>query len=174
MAAKRKKPAGKTTIGGQLIGLFAVVVAVVFMPTTVMLFFGMIPTAVAAVVDRTRRGTKALTVGSMNLAGCTPYLFELWTKGHTSERALEIMSNPYTIIIIWGTATVGYLIHWSMSGIVRTVLIQRAEFRLKDIAKRQADLVTRWGPEVTGDLVLDPHGFPLETPEITGDPEIKE
>ncbi len=135
---------------------------IVFLPTTIFLFFAMMPTLVAGLVDRGGKGTRALTVGSMNLAGCTPFLLELWTSGHTAENALTIISNPRTVVVIYCAAGIGYLIDWAMSGIVATVMIQRSGARLKDIKKRQTDLVERWGQEVTGLLPLDAYGFPFE------------
>lgn len=138
------------------------VAMIVFLPTTIFLFFAMMPTLVAGLVDRSGKGTRALTVGAMNLAGCTPFLLELWTGGHTAENAMILISNPRTVIVIYCAAGIGYLIDWAMSGIVATVMIQRSASRLKEIKKRQAELVERWGREVTGLLPLDAYGFPFE------------
>jgi hypothetical protein len=46
---------------------------------------------------------------------------------------------------------------------VAGVLFQRGKARQVAIGKRQEELVTRWGGEVTGDVALDPYGFALET-----------
>ena len=160
--AKRKKKKG---MGGVIAGLGAILMALLLMPTTIMLLFGMLPTIVAGVADRSRRGTRTLTIGSMNLAGCTPFLIELWTKGHTADVSLTIISDPRTVILIWSIAAVGYLIDWSMSGIVSTLLVQRAAARLESIKKRQGELIERWGREVTGEMPLDAFGFPIEKME---------
>lgn len=163
MARRKKKKIGAK---GQLLGIVGLFTAIVFMPTTIVLLMGMMPTIVAAVIDRTGKGTKALTVGAMNIAGCTPFLIDLWTKGHTPEMAVTIISDPRTMIVIFSAAGIGYLISWAMSGIVGTIMIQRGGGRLKDIKKRQASLIERWGREVTGDIPLDPYGFPLDVPEV--------
>lgn len=162
MARRRKKGMGAK---GQLLGLVGLFTAIVFMPTTIVLLMGMIPTIVAAVIDRTGKGTKALTVGSMNLAGCTPFLIDLWTQGHTAAQAVNIISDPRTMIVIFSAAGIGYLISWAMSGIVGTIMVQRGGGRLKEIKKRQARLIERWGREVTGEIPLDPYGFPIEIAE---------
>lgn len=163
MAVKKKKKS--ITWRGQLLGLMGFLAAVVFMPTTIVLLLGMIPTVVATVIDRTGQGTKALTVGAMNLAGCSPFLIDLWTKGHTSENAVTIISDPRTMVVIYAAAGIGYLISWAMAGIVGTIMVQRGGVRLKEIQKRQSELVERWGREVTGEIALDPYGFPLEAPD---------
>ena len=164
MAAKKRR-AKKITWQGQLLGVVGLLTALVFMPTTILLMLGMIPTVVAAVIDRTGKGTKALTVGAMNLAGCTPFLIKLWTEDHTTEQAVILITDPRAVSIMFAAAGVGYLIDWAMSGIVGTILIQRSSGRLKDIKTRQDDLVERWGEEVTGDIPLDPYGFPVDVPE---------
>ncbi len=155
---KRKKKKGGNL---SLLGLFALVAAIVFMPTTIVLFFGMLPTIVAALIDRTGKGTKAITVGAMNLAGCTLFLLDLWTGGHTTDRALMLISDPRTIITIYSAAGAGYMIDWMMGGVVTTIMIHRSTARIKEIKKRQSDLAARWGREVTGELELDAAGFPL-------------
>lgn len=158
MARKKKK----SHVKGQLLGVVGLIAAIVFMPTTIVLIMGMIPTIVAAVIDRSGKGTKALTVGSMNVAGCSPFLIDLWTKGHTPEMAVSIITDPRTIIVIYSAAGIGYLINWAVAGIVGTIMVERGKIRIKDIKKRQAALVERWGKEVTGDIPLDAYGFPLE------------
>ncbi len=161
-AAKKKKKGNlKTSYKGQLFLIFGLVTAAVFLPSTVLLAIGMMPTLAAALVDRSRRKTKAVTVGAMNLAGCTPFLLELWYKGHSFEESAQIISQPTAIIVMYAAAAVGYLIDWALGGIVASVLYQRGNSRKKSIVQRQKDLVERWGREVTGELPLDEQGFPM-------------
>jgi len=169
MAGKKKKQKKKISGKGQILGLVGLLTAIVFMPTTIMLMMGMIPTAVAAVIDKSGKGTKALTVGAMNLAGCTPFLIKLWTGGHTAELAVTLISDPRAMSIMYAGAGIGYLIDWAMSGIVGTIMLQRSTVRLKEIEARQAELVARWGREVTSEIMLDPYGFPIDAAERTED-----
>lgn len=162
MAAKKQKRKKKVTWKGQLLGVAALITAAVFLPTTILLLMGMIPTIVAAAIDRTGKGTKALTVGAMNLAACSPFVIKLWTEGHSAQMAVKLISDPLAMCIMFAGAGIGYLIDWAMSGIVGTLLLQRSSVRLKDIKERQQALIARWGEEVTGDVALDPYGFPLE------------
>lgn len=159
---KTVKKAGRRGGKKRILGGMGLIMALVFMPTTVFLFLAMLPTIVAGVIDRTGKGTMALTVGSMNLAGTTPFLLDLWTSGHTIPDALELISDPRTVIVIYCAAGMGYLIDWVLSGMVAAIMVQHAGLRLKSIKKRQADLVERWGREVTGEVPLDVFGFPIE------------
>jgi hypothetical protein len=63
---------------------------------------------------------------------------------------------------MYSAAGIGYMIDWALSGIVATIMIQRSSGRLKAIRTRQDEMVERWGREVTGEMVLDSEGFPLD------------
>ena len=114
-----------------------------------------------------------MTVGAMNMAGCAPFVMSLWAVANTPEYALRIITDPVAIIVMYSAAGLGYLIDWSMTGIVATFLTQKGKARVQDIEKLQAALVERWGPEVTGEIPIDSEGFPLETPD-SGEEESEE
>lgn len=161
---KKKKKSGKGGVNGsvQLMLIFIIVCSAVFLPTAFILFIGLLPTFVAFFVDRSKKKSKAVTVGAMNLAGCMPFLMDLWTTDHTLDKAFSIILDPMAIIVIYAAAGVGYLIDWSMSVVVANFLYERGQARRKAIEKRQADLIERWGKEVTGTMPLDEQGFPVE------------
>lgn len=159
---KKGKKSGNGKWGAQVLALFGLVTAFVFMPTTVMMVIAMLPTIAAGLSDRIRGETRALTIGSMNVAGSTPFLLQLWTSGHNLDNTLSIITEPTTIVVIYSAAGVGWIIDWATAGMVATIMQQNGARRLNDIKARQAALVERWGPEVTGELPLDPYGFPVE------------
>ncbi len=160
MAKKRRAGMGWR---GRVIGIGFLVMAIVFVPTAILMGIGMLPAFVAILIDRSKRAAKGITVGAMNLAGCSPFVIQLWTRGNKVDTALSIISEPQTIIVIYSAAASGYMIDWALTGIVATLMIQRGQARKKDIARTQAQLVERWGPEVTGEIPLDEFGFPLES-----------
>jgi hypothetical protein len=170
--AKKKKEKAKMGWRGQILLIAGVLTAAVFLPSTFLLLIGMIPTPFAVFVDRTRGKNKVLTVGAMNLAGCSPFLFELWTTDHSFAKSAEIVTDPFAIVVMWSAAAVGYIINWAMTGIVTATIYQRGQARQKAIQKRQQELVERWGQEVTGNLPLDPHGFPVQQENLS--PAVKD
>ncbi|MCC7304799.1 MAG: hypothetical protein IT558_00910, partial [Alphaproteobacteria bacterium] len=89
-------------------------------------------------------------------------LLRLLEQGHDLENALEIVSDPTAIVVMYAAAAVGYLIDWSVAGLVANILFQKAISRQKAIKERQKAMVERWGMEVSGQIPLDPHGFPLD------------
>lgn len=159
MAKKKKK---QRSFQSQIFLIVGVIMAAVFLPSTFLLLVGMLPTPFAVFVDRTKKKNKVITVGALNLAGCAPFLFELWTTGHDFERSVEIVTDPQAIVVMYSAAAVGYLISWAMTGIVASMMYQRGLARKKAVEKRQKELVERWGREVTGELPLDEFGFAID------------
>lgn len=162
MAPVKKKKKKALTWKMQLVLIFVLLAAIAAMPTTALLCIGMLPTVVAWLIDRTKERTRALTVGAMNAAGCTPFILQLWMTTNTLPNSLMIISDPRTIIVMYCAAGVGYLIDWAISGLVGSVMVQRATSRRDQIAKRKAALVERWGKEVTGEIPVDQYGFPVD------------
>jgi hypothetical protein len=157
VARKKKRKSLSMTI----LSAFVLLTAVVFMPTTVIVLFGMLPTIVIVFFDSSKKKTKAMTVGFLNFAGCTPFILHLWHSGHAMENAVMIAFDPRFMIVMCSAAGIGHLIDWAMSGIVGTVMLERGKSRIEEIKKHQKSLIDRWGVEVTGDVPLDSQGFPI-------------
>ncbi len=157
--------AKKKSFKSLMFTFLSLLMAVVFLPTTFLLMIALLPSFVAAFVDRAKRKTRAVTVGAMNLAGTTPFLLTLWQKENSFDQAFDIVTDPKAIIAIYSFAVVGYLIDWAMTGIVSGFLLQRGKSRVKAIEKRQKQLVDRWGKEVTGEVEVDQYGFAIEKDE---------
>lgn len=136
--------------------------AAVFLPVAVILFIGLLPTFVAFYADRNKKKIKPITVGAMNIAGCMPFIMELWTTDMSMSKALSIIVDPMAIIVIYSAAGVGYLIDWAVTMLVANFLYQRGGSRKNTIEKRQAELIERWGEEVNGKIPIDHEGFPVE------------
>lgn len=144
--------------------IIGLLVSVLFSAVAIILVVGMIPTLVAAIVDRTKGRVRTLTVGSVNLAGCAPFIAEILKRGNDMTTAINYVIQPRTIVVMYMAAGMGYLIDWAMTGIVSSVMVQRAKGRLQDIENQQKGLVERWGMEVTGTIPLDEFGFSKELP----------
>lgn len=162
MKRTKKKKKGRSA-KSQLTLVLSLILGVVFIPTSIVLSIGMLPTIVATFADRSKGKLKSLTVGAMNFAGCVPFIIELWKEGHTVDNAMSYITEPKTIITIYFAAAVGYLIDWSMTGIVSSIMAQKGKKRLVEIEKEQKALEKRWGKEVSGELILDEYGFPMPT-----------
>jgi hypothetical protein len=156
MARKKKKAMGWR---GQILLIGGFFTSVVFASISILLIVGMVPTIVCAIGDRSKGYMKTLTVGAINFAGCSPFMLEIFKKGNQIDTALQYIIEPRTIVVMYSAAAIGYLINWAMTGIVSSILVQKAKARLKAIAGEQKALAERWGEEVTGTIPLDEYGF---------------
>lgn len=145
-----------------MLGIAFILVLLTFLPTTLIFFFGLMPTFAALAIDPTPDRLKTWTVGFMNLAGCVPFLLELWFSGapQTIERSFEIIARADTLIMIYGAAVVGYVLFYVVSSVVATVMLQSGRNRHEYIKTRMTELERKWGKEVTGAIPLNEMGFP--------------
>lgn len=158
----KKNIATKIGWRGRVLITFAMAAAALFLPTTMMLVVGMLPTLVMVIFDRTPEKARVITVGSMNLAGCMPFIMEMWQRDQSINMALTYLTEPRTIVVMYAAAGIGYMIEWAVTGLVASMAVKKAKARIEAIEKRQAELERRWGEEVTGRLKLDDDGFPVE------------
>lgn len=122
--------------------------ALVFASAAMVFFVCMIPTLVAMLVDRQPQKTLWMTVGSLNLAGTVPAWFALWDAGRNIGAAIDIISNPGILIVAYGGAAAGWIIHMNVTPLVAAIVVRRNESRLKDIDKRQRELARKWGDDI--------------------------
>lgn len=150
MAEQDKKAAGKARMPFSVrFAIFMLLVtAVIFLPSTILFSVCMIPTLVASIVDNQRQKTAWLTVGAMNLAGTIPGWFMLWDMGHTIPAAFQLVIQPMTIIVSFGGAAVGWLVYYNVTPFVAGIILKKNEYRLREIERRQKELVRRWGEGV--------------------------
>lgn len=146
----------------QLLLIGFIIVAVLFLPTTLILFVGMMPTIAARFTDRSKARVRVLTIGFLNFAGCFPFWYQLLQKGHDLDTALKILGNPTTIIVMYAAAGAGYLVDWAVTGLVASFMYNRGKNRLVEINKIHEGMIEKWGPEVTGDLPMDMYGFSIQ------------
>lgn len=131
------------------LSIFALLVcAMVFASSTLVFAVCMLPTLVAAVIDKSPQKTLWLTIGSVNLAGTVPAWFALWDQGAHLTDAITVLSNPAVLLVAFGAAAAGWVIHMNVTPLVAAMIIRRNESRVKDIEKRQRELIRKWGEDI--------------------------
>lgn len=160
---KKVKKKGKMSFQSVISLTFLAVVALIFSASSVLLFFGMMPTICAFMADRTVKKSQAMTVAAMNLAGCSPFLLKLWLSPYANDLdvAFDIIKDAKHITIIYGMAMCGYAISFAVSGVVSTFLFERGKKKMKRIEAQKKAIQDRWGIEVTGTVEMDEHGFAI-------------
>ncbi|MCR9072632.1 MAG: hypothetical protein NXI18_13015 [Alphaproteobacteria bacterium] len=129
--------------------------AVMFLPSMMLLVVGMTPTLAAMLTDRRPEKYATLCVGCMNFTGVLPYMIELWTQDHSYDHAFTIIANPFTWLVMFGAAAIGWAIYFVAPGIVGMFIAMRADQRVQRLRRRQRDLVEEWGPGVAGSNEAD-------------------
>lgn len=133
--------------------IFFVIIAVVglfTLPTILILGLGMLPTVGALLSDRRREKYATLCVGAMNFTGVLPFMIRLWTEEHSYEHAFGMIADPFTWLVMYGAAALGWAIYFVAPGIVGMFIGMRTEQRIQRLRRRQRDLVEEWGPGVAG------------------------
>lgn len=141
--------------GGGMTGKFSSVVmilaALVFFPTTLLLAAGMLPTLVAAIVERDNSRAAPLTVGPANLCGVMPFLLPLWLKDHSLASVTDLLGDPMTWLVMYGAAAAGWVIYYAVPPLVATIVIARIQARINDLENANEELVEQWGRTVAGE-----------------------
>jgi hypothetical protein len=121
------------------------------MPSCIVLGIGMAPTVVAYIVDRTPEKYQTITVGLLNVCGTMPGLVKLWSRGQSYDNALSIATDPFSMLVAYGAAGVGWSIYLSLPLFLGHYYTMTSENRLRSLRHRQAELVESWGEEIAGD-----------------------
>ena len=144
--AKRGGSVGLLTVG-VLLGTALVVMA---LPLCVLLLAGMLPSIVAALVDRHPRRYLTATVAIINLAGLVLPALTLVKLGMSLAGAQTILSDPRNWLIMYGAAGTGWIVNAAMLTLARIILGIRDEREERRLHKQAEELVQEWGPEVSG------------------------
>ena len=148
-AATRKKASGKAKgglWGAAVLGLIAALVTA--LPFCVLLAAGMVPSAVAAFVDRNPRRYLTGTVAILNLAGMVVPVLALLRAGISVDGALQVLSDGRNWIIMYGAAGLGWMLDTAMPSVGRVIVDHRAEREERRLTRRAEQLVADWGNEI--------------------------
>jgi hypothetical protein len=122
--------------------------AVVALPTLVVSAVGMVPTIAARITDITPGRYATRCVGALNVAGIAPFLRKLWTGENDLPSALHMIADPYTWLIAYGAAGIGWLLFMSVPNAVAMFKSIETEIQIKRLRARQEELVAEWGPGI--------------------------
>ena len=128
--------------------LLALAGAIAAPPTFVVIYAGMLPTGVAFITDQTRTKHSARCVAGLNLAGVAPFVFSLWSGTHSLEAAFGILTDTFTWLVMYGAASLGWVLTAAMPPVASVYLEFRNNLRLNGLQTRQQKLVADWGAAV--------------------------
>ena len=146
---KNRKGSSHFGIAQKFLLLLLIVIALMrILPIMVILFIGLLPTLTLMIVDP-KNLNKLIIVGCFNLSGVFVYVFNV-IRNYSVDNALFIFSDIFNIILMLGSAAIGFLIYYEIPMLF--VYISRAtnQRHIANIDARVEKLKQIWGPEVIG------------------------
>lgn len=153
MAAKAKKQntrRRKTAIELRAI-MYLFLLAVILlaaMPTAIVLAVGIVPTIVALIVDLTPGRYLTRCVVGLNIAGVSPFIHNLWTKGNDISTAIDIISDTFAWLVIYGASAIGWLLFLGLPGAVAVFQTLNSKRRVYLLQDKQKNLLEEWGDSI--------------------------
>jgi hypothetical protein len=129
-------------------GVVLLILVMVTPGTVLVLFFAMLPTGVAFVVDSSRGKYAASTVGGMNFAAMFPFLFDLWMHGNSVSAASAALTDAFAMTAIYVAAAFGWILHLGIPPIACAIHRVTSVGKISRLRMRQQRLIAAWGEEV--------------------------
>ena len=121
---------------------------VIASPTMIVLFFGMLPSVVAYIIDRSKGKAATFCVGSINFVGVFPYIITLWTDTNTIDAAMTFVSDIFVMLVMYSAAAFGWLLFLAMPTVVSSFVLVLQQRKVAQLRAEQKELIEEWGPEV--------------------------
>lgn len=143
-------PPDSKSIMSVIVGLVSLIFGVAFaMPTALLLFVGLMPTLMTILFNRKPDQYSLISVGVLNFCGVIPYLTILWGGGNDLDTTIDLLSDGYTWLAMYGCAALGALIYIRMPDLTERNMAWRDENRIKRCHLLIEHLKNEWGAELT-------------------------
>ncbi len=151
-AAKQVVPEAPKKRSPWLLLCLAAPVALLLLPSTLVLIPAMVPTLVARVVDPAPGRQLTITVGSLNFAGSLWFMHDLWEAGQSFSAIVPTLSDMIGWLAALVGAGMGWAIYSMMPIVSRGIATTKSNLRLSRVRKAQEELLEQWGDPVRGGL----------------------
>jgi hypothetical protein len=128
--------------------LLAPIIGIIFFPTVILLFFCMLPTIVAHLIEKSPSKFAARTVGYINLSATFGLGWQLWTTDNSTQGAIDILNQLLPVSLVYLSALFGWFIYFIIPSIVDTYLQVSYEIQIRSAKYRQIQLAKEWGIDV--------------------------
>jgi hypothetical protein len=140
--------------GTWLLICLAMPVALLLLPSTLVLIPALVPTLVARIVDPSPGRHLTITVGSLNFAGALWFMSDLWAAGQSFDAIVPTLGDMMGWLSALLGAGMGWAIYSLMPILSRSVATAKSNLRLRGVRKAQENLVEQWGDPVRGGSTL--------------------
>jgi hypothetical protein len=144
---KKKKSSG--ILASIVISIAFALAASKYLPFVLLLMIGLAPTWIAILSEADPFRARIATVAQLNLAGTLPFFATLWQQGGQMRAFLDIMSDVYTWIAMFGSAGAALALLWA--GPQGMTMVRRTfnAARRLELEREQAQIIDEWGEEVS-------------------------
>lgn len=118
------------------------------LPTLIVFAVGLMPTFVALILDRSEEKYSTICVGAMNFAGVFPYILRLLLGAHSVGGAIEILTNPFALAVMYGAAGFGWMLFASVPPVVAAFLTVVSQRKVAALRASQRSIVEEWGDTI--------------------------
>ncbi|MGH6662519.1 MAG: acyl-CoA synthetase [Rhodospirillales bacterium] len=129
--------------------LCLVALLVISLPTVLLLLFGMLPTIVAWVIDRSQQKYATFCVCGMNFSGVFPFLSDVWFKDHSTDAAVRILTNVFDLTVIYGAAAFGWMMFIAVPPVITQFISAMLQKRVATLREQQQKIIEEWGEGVS-------------------------
>ena len=126
-----------------------VTLVILSLPSVLILFFGLLPTIVAFIVDRSKGRNAAFCVGGINFCGVFPYLMDLWNGDNSIDMSVRILTDVFSLVIMYGAAGFGWMLYLTLAPIFAAFISVIAQHKISILRTTQRQLIEEWGEDVS-------------------------
>jgi hypothetical protein len=145
MAQRIAKEGGAKGGGVTAAIVLGAVLLLAALPLCLIVVGGMLPTAVAFLVDRSPRRDLARTVAAANAAGVVPPAMAFFQFGFSFAASFAVLAEPRNWLVMYGAAAIGWGLHAAMPPLARSLIEFRARQTEARLAARAAEIAVEWG-----------------------------
>lgn len=117
-----------------------------------MIAFGVLPGMVAVLIDQERQKYISKIVMMFNIVGITPYIFKIVHNNDPDFIAVDLMAEPITWMVIFGSAAIGWLIYWFFPEAALVFFDAKIENRISKLQKELDELCKEWGDDIRSSI----------------------
>ena len=131
--------------------LIAAMFMVISLPSMILILFGMVPTIFAWIIDKSEKKYAMFSVMGMNFSGLFPYLIDIWFKDHSTQAAINILSNLFDLLVIYGASIFGWILFMSLPPMIIIFLMAISDRRIALLKSNQNKITEEWGEDIIND-----------------------
>lgn len=154
--AGKKKAQKKGLSSTQTVFLILMLIlTLLFFPYALIFWVGMTPTIVSFITDPDHDPAAPITLGALNICGVVPVLFALWRAEASLNDAINILSDPFNLLMMFGAASVGWVVWTLVPRFYATAASANAQKRLNALKKARDAIIDEWGADITMSQLKD-------------------